>query len=187
MIDRFRIWAKGGDGGNGCTSISRSRHDRRGRPDGGNGGRGDDMILECSPTMWDLSASQHHINAKRGANGSSKNMIGSRGADKVIQVPVGTVIHLVEGELPSAVEKSSSSKLDPWEIPGTVDVDSSEFSTQSISADQTRSKVEKKVKSSGRRASGGEECTTARRRTFGLPTSISRDKFERSDDYLSDW
>lgn len=34
MIDRFRIWAKGGDGGNGCNSIRRSRHDRRGRPDG---------------------------------------------------------------------------------------------------------------------------------------------------------
>lgn len=34
MIDRFRIWAKGGDGGNGCTSIRRSRQDRRGRPDG---------------------------------------------------------------------------------------------------------------------------------------------------------
>ncbi|KAJ8541597.1 hypothetical protein K7X08_002413 [Anisodus acutangulus] len=187
MIDRFRIWAKGGDGGNGCTSIRRSRHDRRGRADGGNGGRGGDVILECSPTMWDLSALQHHINAKRGGNGSSKNMIGSRGADKVIQVPVGTVIHLVEGELPSAVEKSSSSKLDPWEIPGTVDIDSSEFSTESISADQTRSKVEKKVKSSGRRVSGGEECTTARRRTFGLPTSISRDKFESDDDDLSDW
>lgn len=34
MIDRFRIWAKGGDGGSGCTSIRRSRHDRRGTPDG---------------------------------------------------------------------------------------------------------------------------------------------------------
>lgn len=193
MIDRFRIWAKGGDGGNGCTSIRRSRHDRRGRPDGGNGGRGGDVILECSPTMWDLSALQHHINAKRGGNGSSKNMIGTRGADKVIQVPVGTVIHLVEGELPSAVEKSSSSKPDPWEIPGTVDIDSSEFSTQSISADQTRSKVEKKVKSSGHRASGGEEYSTARTRIFGLPTnsrtpcSIARDKFESDDDDLSDW
>ncbi|XP_059280224.1 probable GTP-binding protein OBGM, mitochondrial [Lycium ferocissimum] len=193
MIDRFRIWAKGGDGGNGCTSIRRSRHDRRGRPDGGNGGRGGDVILECSPTMWDLSALQHHINAKRGGNGSSKNMIGSRGADKVIQVPIGTVIHLVEGELPSAVEKSSSSKLDPWEIPGTVDIDSSEFSTQSITADQTGSKVEKKVKSSGRRASDGEESTTARKRTFRLPTnsrtpcSISRGKIESDDDDLSDW
>ncbi|XP_049385824.1 probable GTP-binding protein OBGM, mitochondrial [Solanum stenotomum] len=193
MIDRFRIWAKGGDGGNGCNSIRRSRHDCRGRPDGGNGGRGGDVILECSPTMWDLSALQHHINAKRGGNGSSKNMIGSRGADKVIQVPVGTVIHLVEGELPSAVEKSSSSKLDPWEIPGTVDTDSSEFSTQSISADQTSSKVEKKVKSCGRRASCGEEYSTPRTQIFGLPTnspttcSIASDKFESDDDDLSDW
>lgn len=34
MIDRFRLWAKGGDGGNGCSSFRRSRHDRRGRPDG---------------------------------------------------------------------------------------------------------------------------------------------------------
>ncbi|XP_055834104.1 probable GTP-binding protein OBGM, mitochondrial isoform X2 [Solanum dulcamara] len=140
----------------------------------------------------DMIAVAHLMNAKRGGNGSSKNMIGSRGADKVIQVPVGTVIHLVEGELPSAVEKSSSSKLDPWEIPGTVDTDSSEFSTQSISADQTRSKVEKKVKSSGRRASRGEEYSTARTRNICLPTnspiqcSIARDKF-KSDDGLSDW
>ncbi|KAM3341694.1 putative GTP-binding protein OBGM, mitochondrial [Capsicum galapagoense] len=192
MIDRFRIWAKGGDGGNGCTSIRRSRQDRRGRPDGGNGGRGGDVILECSPTMWDLSALQHHINAKRGGNGSSKNMIGTRGADKVVQVPVGTVIHLVEGELPSAVEKSSSSKLDPWEIPRTVDIDLPEFSTQSNLVDQTRSKVEKKVKSSGHQARDGEESATSRRRTFGLPTyssilcSIARDKFKYDVDDFSD-
>lgn len=112
---------------------------------------------------------------------------------QVIQVPVGTVIHLVEGELPSVLEKSPSSKLDPWEIPATVDIDSSEISTQSISADQTRSKVEKKVKSSGRRASGGEEYSTARTRTLGLPTysrtacSIARDEFESDDNDLSDW
>lgn len=35
MIDRFRLWAKGGDGGNGCTSFRRSQHDRHGKPDGG--------------------------------------------------------------------------------------------------------------------------------------------------------
>ncbi|KAM3238374.1 hypothetical protein P3L10_013405 [Capsicum annuum] len=143
--------------------------------------------------MWDLSALQHHINAKRGGNGSSKNIIGTRGADKVVHVSVGTVIHLVEGELPLAVEKSSSSKLDPWEIPGTVDIDSPEFSTQSNLVDQTRSKVEKKVKSSGHQACDGEESTTSRRRTFGLPTdsstlcSIARDKFKYDVDDFSDW
>ncbi|XP_011069946.1 probable GTP-binding protein OBGM, mitochondrial isoform X1 [Sesamum indicum] len=134
MIDRFRLWAKGGDGGNGCSSFHRSRHDRRGRPDGGNGGRGGDVILECSTSVWDFSSVQHHVNAKRGGHGAPKNMIGSRGADKVVLVPVGTVIHLLEGELPSSVETKSSVPLDPWDIPGTLDCGSPESSQQSPAA-----------------------------------------------------
>uniref|UniRef100_A0A5B7B8S3 GTP-binding protein OBGM n=1 Tax=Davidia involucrata TaxID=16924 RepID=A0A5B7B8S3_DAVIN len=141
MIDRFRLLAKGGDGGNGCSSFRRSRHDRRGRPDGGNGGRGGDVILECSPTVWDFSSLQHHINAKRGGHGTSKNKIGSRGADKVVQVPVGTVIHLVEGEVPSVVEKSSSTALDPWDIPGTLDGNLSESAQQSTSTNARGTEV----------------------------------------------
>ncbi|KAL3507508.1 hypothetical protein ACH5RR_032890 [Cinchona calisaya] len=136
MIDRFRLWAKGGDGGNGCTSFRRSRHDRCGKPDGGNGGRGGDVTLECSPSVWDFSSLQHHINAKRGGHGASKNMIGSRGGNKVVQVPVGTVIHLIEGEiLAAAVEKSFSEALDPWETPGSLDMDSSVLVDQSGTAD----------------------------------------------------
>nr|GLL33778.1 probable GTP-binding protein OBGM, mitochondrial [Ipomoea trifida] len=143
MIDRFRIWAKGGDGGNGCNSFRRSRHNRFGRPDGGNGGRGGDVILECSPAVWDFSGLQHHINARRGGHGTSKNMIGSRGTDEVVQVPVGTVIHVVEGELPSAVQKVSSTTLDPWDIPGTLATDSSEFSLQSRPTCETEITFEK--------------------------------------------
>ncbi|XP_051126340.1 probable GTP-binding protein OBGM, mitochondrial isoform X2 [Andrographis paniculata] len=131
MIDRFSLWAKGGDGGNGCSSFRRSRHDRRGTPDGGSGGRGGDVILECSTDVWDFSSLQHHVNAKRGGHGAPKNMIGSRGADKVVLVPVGTVIHLLEGELPSAVEKKSSGATDPWDIPGKLESTSSESSQQS--------------------------------------------------------
>ncbi|VFQ76785.1 unnamed protein product [Cuscuta campestris] len=56
-------------------------------------------------------------------------MIGSRGTDKVVQVPVGTVIHVVEGELPSAVQKTSSTTLAPWDIPGTL---SAPVSSQSL-------------------------------------------------------
>ncbi|KAF7837778.1 putative GTP-binding protein OBGM, mitochondrial [Senna tora] len=96
MIDRFKIFAKGGDGGNGCSSFRRSRHDHRGRPDGGNGGRGGDVILQCSPKVWDFSGLQHHLIAEKGGHGESKNRIGTRGADKVVHVPVGTVLHLVE-------------------------------------------------------------------------------------------
>ncbi|KAK1286514.1 hypothetical protein QJS10_CPB20g01040 [Acorus calamus] len=87
MVDWSRLWAKGGEGGNGCFSYQRSRHDRRGRPDGGNGGRGGDVILECSSDIWDFSSLQHHLNAKRGGHGASKNMIGSRGADKPWDIP----------------------------------------------------------------------------------------------------
>ncbi|PON99572.1 Uroporphyrinogen decarboxylase [Trema orientale] len=120
MIDRFNLYAKGGDGGNGCSSFRRSRHERRGKPDGGNGGRGGDVILECSPSVWDFSSLQHHVNASRGGHGASKNKIGTRGPDKVVQVPVGTVIHLIKGEIPYADENHSSRDLDPWEIPGTL-------------------------------------------------------------------
>ncbi|KAL7097494.1 hypothetical protein ACP275_10G148300 [Erythranthe tilingii] len=143
MIDRIRLWAKAGDGGNGCSSFRRSRSDRRGKPDGGNGGRGGDVILECSSSVWDLSSVQHHINAKRGGHGAPKNMIGSRGADKIVLVPVGTVLHLLEGELPSTVEKKSSGPLDPWDIPGTLDF-SSEESSQRSPIDKTSVKMEKK-------------------------------------------
>ncbi|ERN09743.1 probable GTP-binding protein OBGM, mitochondrial isoform X1 [Amborella trichopoda] len=127
MVDRSTLWVKGGEGGKGCWSYRRSRHDRRGKPDGGNGGRGGDVILECSPAIWDLSNLQHHLNAKRGGNGLSKNKVGSRGADKVAQVPVGTVIHLVRGSLPSLEESiqspTRSPDLAPWELPGAVGVE----------------------------------------------------------------
>lgn len=125
MIDCVRLWAKGGDGGNGCYSFRRSRHDRRGIGDGGNGGRGGDVILECSPSVWDFSGLQRHVHAKRGGHGSSKSMIGSRGADKIVHVPVGTAIHLVEGEPPCLVEKHISEDLDPWDIPVSSHQDSS--------------------------------------------------------------
>ncbi|KAK1320538.1 hypothetical protein QJS10_CPA03g01619 [Acorus calamus] len=130
MVDRSRLWAKGGEGGNGCFSYQRSRHDRRGRPDGGNGGRGGDVILECSSDIWDFSGLQHHLNAKRGGHGASKNMIGSRGADKVAHVPVGTVIHLVMGEAPLDVVDNSIVSLQPWDIPDNTESDTSLSSQQ---------------------------------------------------------
>uniref|UniRef100_A0A2C9WPB3 OBG-type G domain-containing protein n=2 Tax=Manihot esculenta TaxID=3983 RepID=A0A2C9WPB3_MANES len=120
MRDRFTLHAKGGDGGKGCSSFRRS-------------GRGGDVILECSPAIWDLSGLHHHVNAARGGNGASKSMIGTRGEDKVVQVPIGTVIHLLKGELPSTVQNCSKTDLDPWELPGTLHTDQSESHWQSVS------------------------------------------------------
>eukprot|EP00250_Pteridium_aquilinum_P007480 c17188_g1_i1 orf=264-1763(+) len=109
MIDRRRAHVKGGDGGDGCTSFRRSRHDRYGEADGGRGGRGGDVIFECSEEFWDFSHLQHHFNAKKGGNGSSKRRVGSRGDDKIVPVPRGTVIYLVSGQIPSLEESSLES------------------------------------------------------------------------------
>lgn len=106
MIDRRRIHVKGGDGGDGCSSFRRGRHDRYGEADGGRGGKGGDTIFKCSDEFWDFGHLQHHFTAGKGGNGSSKKRIGSRGLDKVVLVPMGTVIHLVSGEIPSLPDTS---------------------------------------------------------------------------------
>lgn len=128
MVDRFRVWAKGGEGGNGCWSYRRSRTDRHDTPDGGNGGRGGDVYLESSAALWDFSNLQHHLNAKKGGNGISKHMIGTRGSDKVALVPVGTVIHLVSGAQPVLLRNNSITSMDPWEIP--IDAEDNQTSSK---------------------------------------------------------
>ncbi|XP_010475521.1 PREDICTED: probable GTP-binding protein OBGM, mitochondrial [Camelina sativa] len=120
MRDRFTLYARGGEGGSGCSSVRRSRADRYGKPDGGNGGRGGDVILECTHAVWDFSGLQPHVKGGKAGHGTSKNRIGNRGEDKVLQVPIGTVIHLQEGEIPSQVENESPKDLDPWDLPGAL-------------------------------------------------------------------
>ncbi|OAY84762.1 putative GTP-binding protein OBGM, mitochondrial [Ananas comosus] len=77
------------------------------------------MLFSNARRLFGISVTCNTIwlNAKRGGHGVSKNQIGTRGSDKVVQVPVGTVMHLVEGELPSFVENNSVRSADPWDIP----------------------------------------------------------------------
>ncbi|KAF5744608.1 GTP-binding protein Obg/CgtA putative isoform 2 [Tripterygium wilfordii] len=156
MRDKFTLYARGGDGGNGCYSMRRSRHDRCGKPDGGNGGRGGDVILECSSAVWDFSGLHYHVNASRGGNGTSKNQIGTRGVDKVVQVPVGTVIHVMDGELPSEVENCSSADMDPWELPGTLDSEPSKLDIQATSNSSRAAEEVESVHVSGDSSSSTE-------------------------------
>lgn len=141
MVDRIRLWVKGGRGGDGCTSYRRSRHARRAAPDGGKGGKGGDVILESSAAVWDLSNLQHHLNAQKGGHGFPKNKVGSRGADKVVQVPVGTVIHLVSGVIPSTVQSTPLQEMFPWEIP-TTDLESNKHVDLELQNDKNDSCTE---------------------------------------------
>ena len=106
MYDRAKIYVEGGRGGNGVVSFRREAHVPRGGPDGGDGGRGGDVVLEADPSRRDLvSLHRHrHFRADRGAHGQGKQRHGARGDDRVIPVPPGTQVEGLEGQRYDLVE-----------------------------------------------------------------------------------
>ena len=94
FIDETKIHVIAGDGGPGCVSFRREKFVRRGPPDGGNGGAGGNVVAEADPqltTLLDLRY-QKLVKAGRGGNGMSSDCHGRRGEDRVVRVPVGTII-----------------------------------------------------------------------------------------------
>ena len=94
FVDEVRIYVKAGDGGNGCVSFRREKFIPKGGPDGGDGGKGGDVILQADiqlSTLLDLTY-QSQFRAKRGGHGRGKNQTGKDGEDLILRVPVGTVI-----------------------------------------------------------------------------------------------
>ena len=92
FVDRVRIFAAGGHGGNGCASFFRDTRVERGPPDGGSGGGGGSVFVRASGGVGDLSLGRHSFRAGPGAHGSSSQMNGRRGADVYIEVPCGTAV-----------------------------------------------------------------------------------------------
>jgi len=94
FVDRAKIHVKAGDGGNGCEAFRREKYVPRGGPSGGDGGNGGDVVFVASPHLNSLVAFRYrrHFKAQRGAHGSGSNRQGKRGADRVIEVPVGTQV-----------------------------------------------------------------------------------------------
>lgn len=94
FFDEARIYLKAGDGGNGCNSLHKDKFCRRGRPDGGPGGKGGDIIIETDPNTQTLLDFQYrrHFRAERGGHGSSNHKTGFGGKDLHIKVPPGTTI-----------------------------------------------------------------------------------------------
>jgi GTP-binding protein len=99
LFDRAKIYVEGGGGGNGVVSFRREAHVPRGGPDGGDGGRGGDVVLVCDAQRRDLSSlgRSRHFRAGRGEHGKGKRQHGERGEDRVIPVPPGTVVHGLDG------------------------------------------------------------------------------------------
>ena len=100
--DRARIRVRAGRAGDGGLSFRREKHVPRGGPDGGDGGRGGDVVLVADPRLRDLSAfrAQRAFEAPRGGNGRGTRKHGADGEDVVIAVPVGTqVLDATDGTL----------------------------------------------------------------------------------------
>lgn len=101
FVDYVKISVKAGDGGNGCLSFRKEKHTPRGGPDGGDGGKGGDVWLETEPTLATLLDIRYHphVVADRGQHGKGKNMSGRGGEDRIILVPLGTLVSDDEGPL----------------------------------------------------------------------------------------
>jgi GTP-binding protein len=94
FLDQAKIHIRSGDGGNGVVAFRRERFIELGGPDGGNGGKGGDIIFEAVPnlnTLIDFRYTQH-FRAAKGGNGSGSDRTGAGSEDVIIKVPVGTQI-----------------------------------------------------------------------------------------------
>ena len=94
FVDEVEVIWKAGDGGNGCRSFRREKFIPKGGPDGGDGGKGGDIILECSPHVNDLQDFKYkpHARAQNGQHGMGSDCYGKGGEDCTLLVPPGTVI-----------------------------------------------------------------------------------------------
>src|SRR3954452_17795326 len=94
FLDQAKILVRSGAGGPGAVSFRREKFVEFGGPDGGNGGKGGDIVFEAVPglnTLIDFRYTQH-FRAPRGKGGAGANRTGPGGSDLVIQVPIGTQI-----------------------------------------------------------------------------------------------
>ncbi|WP_316861968.1 GTPase ObgE [uncultured Cohaesibacter sp.] len=94
FLDQAKVYVRSGDGGAGCISFRREKYVALGGPDGGDGGKGGDVIVECVNglnTLIDYRFKQH-FKAETGMHGMGRNRNGRKGKDVILRVPVGTQI-----------------------------------------------------------------------------------------------
>ena len=94
FVDQVKVFARAGHGGRGCVSFRREAFVPKGGPDGGNGGRGGNVILEASHDLNNLIAQFYvpRLIAKNGNHGEGKKKSGRSGKDLIVKVPCGTLV-----------------------------------------------------------------------------------------------
>ena len=94
FIDEAKVFVKSGDGGDGCLSFRREKYIEFGGPDGGNGGKGGDIVMVGTKSLNTLIdyRFKKHFKAKKGRSGSGRNRTGASGEDLMLKLPLGTEI-----------------------------------------------------------------------------------------------
>jgi GTP-binding protein len=132
FVDRIRIHAKAGAGGDGCVSFRREKFVPKGGPDGGDGGNGGSIVLRAEAQKDNLVDFYYQpiLRAERGEHGMGKKMYGKAGADSIYKVPVGTLIYRIppqklkavaDEEVPSDDRSKIRDGLPPWRVILPVD------------------------------------------------------------------
>lgn len=114
-MDFIRVKAKGGDGGNGCVSFQREKYLAKGPPNGGNGGRGGNVIIRASADESTLKRLGRMCTAKPGQSGLGGGRHGTTGEHLVIEVPIGTVVREVVND-EEEVEEEEPVQDDEYEL-----------------------------------------------------------------------
>jgi GTP-binding protein len=101
FVDKATIHVKAGDGGKGCCSFRREKFVPRGGPDGGDGGDGGNIIIRTAPGEHSLVQYRYnqHFACKHGTHGKGKNLHGKKSPDKILRVPVGTIVKNLDGNI----------------------------------------------------------------------------------------
>src|SRR5438876_3125944 len=121
FVDRIKVFAQAGKGGRGSVSFRREKFVPKGGPDGGDGGHGGDVVLRAERHVDNLANLFYEpiIKAKDGGHGKGKKMAGRAGANKIVTVPVGTIVWRAEDDKFPASDSDKSRAGAQQRTPGS--------------------------------------------------------------------
>src|SRR3954470_6784517 len=112
FVDRVKVFAQAGNGGRGSVSFRREKFVPRGGPDGGGGGGGGNGVPRAARDAENLANLFYEplIKAKNGGHGMGKKMSGRAGIDKIVKVPVGTIVWRGDQSMPVILSEAERSR-----------------------------------------------------------------------------